>query len=247
MAYFFIILFSLHILEAITGFGSTSIGIPILALVLGTEASVALMSTAGLFLCLIIFSTQYKKVCVRELLIILACVFPVLPVGYLLYAKLRLLEWAMRLFMGSVVCFVAGRELWRRIIKKDDRDPPRWLVFFALGIGALVQGMFSMGGALINVFALTRIKDKSAFRATMVSVWLITNIISLFFRIFVLKIFTTAIWTSLLYALPLVLIAYLIGNRLHDRIADDRFVNLVYLVELASGLISIAGGLTLLL
>ena len=49
----------MHIMETIAGFGSTSIGIPILALAIGTEKSLLLLSAAGLALCLIVLSTQY--------------------------------------------------------------------------------------------------------------------------------------------------------------------------------------------
>jgi uncharacterized membrane protein YfcA len=247
VVYFFIVLFLMHILESITGFGSTSIGIPILSLALGTEASVALLSAAGLILCLVVAATQYKKVQLRELLIILAAVIPIMPIGYLLFAKLRLMEWALRLIMGLVVTFVASREIWRRMIRKDAGDPPQWLVYSAFGVGAVVQGMFSMGGALINVYVLTRIRDKSMFRATMVMVWLITNTISLMFRMFVLHSYTRQIWTNVLYSIPLVFIAFFIGNKLHHRIPNEKFANFVYIVQLISGLLSIAGGINLLM
>lgn len=247
MAVFFIVLFIMHILESIVGFGSTSIGIPILALALGTETSVALLSASGLILCLVVAVTQYKKIQRRELLVILAAVIPILPVGYLLFSKLRLMEWALRLIMGSVVTMVAVREIWRRVIHKDTGDPPKWLVYSAFGIGAVLQGMFSMGGALINVYALTRIKDKSSFRATMVMVWLITNTISLMFRIFVLHSYTQTIWINIFYSIPLVFIAFFIGNKLHNKIPNEKFANFVYLVQLVSGLFSITGGILLLI
>lgn len=247
MALFFIVLFIMHILESIAGFGSTSIGIPILALALDTETSVALLSAAGLVLCLIVAATQYKKIQSRELLIILAAVIPIMPVGYLLFAKLRLVEWALRLIMGTVVTLVALREIWRRMIRKDSSDPPKWLIYSSFAVGAVVQGMFSMGGALINVYTLTRIKDKSKFRATMVMVWLITNTISLFFRILVLHSYTRAIWTNVLYSIPLVFLAFFIGNKLHNKIPNEKFTNLVYLVQLVSGIFSLAGGLMLIL
>lgn len=246
MFIYFIVVFLMQVLESIAGFGSTSIGIPLLALALGTETSVALLSGAGLVLCLIIASSQYKKVQVRQLLIILAFVIPVMPVGYLLYTQLRSMEWALRLIMGSVVTLVASREIWRRMIRKDPGDPPKWFVYTAFGIGAVVQGMFSMGGALINVYALTRIKDKSAFRATMIMVWLITNSLSLLFRVFVLHAYTRVIWTYILYSLPLIFAAFFVGNRLHKRIPNEKFAHVVYLVQLVSGLFSIVGGILLL-
>ena len=60
MTYFFVILFHAHPRNGCR-IRSTSIGIPILSLVLGTELSVNLMATTGLFLCLVIFVTQIRK------------------------------------------------------------------------------------------------------------------------------------------------------------------------------------------
>jgi uncharacterized membrane protein YfcA len=170
-----------------------------------------------------------------------------MPVGYLLYSKLRFMEWALRLIMGAVITFVAAHQIWRNMIKKEHYEPSRWAMYSALGVGAVVQGMFSMGGALINVYSLTRIKDKSAFRATMVAVWIITNTISLMFRIFFLHAYTKPIWMSVLYSIPLVFIAFFIGNKLHNKIPNEKFANVVYIVQLASGLISIASGVALML
>ena len=247
MIYFYIIVFLMHIMETITGFGSTSIGIPFLALAVGTEASLLLMSTAGMVLCLIVLITQYKKVQVKEFMIILACILPVMPIGFLLYTKLRTTEWILRLIMGFVITLVSGREIWRRLVQKDRSDPPAWLIYFSLAAGALLQGMLSIGGALINVYALNRIKDKGAFRATMVSVWLVSNSFILLFRVFYLQAFTPAIWLALLYSLPLIFIAFYLGNKLHKKVPNQAFANLVYLIQLAGGLISIVSGLSLLI
>lgn len=245
MILFFILLFITHILEAIAGFGSPAIAIPILSLVLGTEASVALFSAAGLVLCFLIAFNGRKDIQFKELFFMLAAIVPIMPVGWLLFARLRPYEWALRLVMGLVVSFVAGREIWRKMIKKEEGDPPKWFVYSTFAIGAVVQGMLSMGGALINVYALTRIKDKSKFRATMVMVWLVTNTISLFYRVFVLQVYTPTIWMNILYAIPLIFLAFFIGNRLHREIPNAKFAGLVYIVQLVSGLMAIGGALFL--
>ncbi len=247
MIYFFTILFFMLILETVVGFGSTSIGIPILSLFLGTERSVNLMATTGLFLCLVIFLTQVRKMDRREFLIIAASILPFLPAGYLLYTQIRPFEWLLRLVMGTVVTLVAGHELWRRLIKKDDSDLPTWAIYTSLALGALVEAMFSMGGPLINVYTLTRIKDKSVFRATMSAIWVLTISFSMAYRIFFLQAYTASTWTWIAYALPLVAIGFLLGNKLHYKVPGDKFITLVYSVQLISGLFSIAGGILLLM
>ena len=146
--------------------------------------------------------------------------------------------------MGLVVTFVASANLAAHDAKRCG-DPPQWLVYSAFGVGAVVQAC-SPGGALINVYVLTRIRDKSMFRATMVMVWLITNTISLMFRMFVLHSYTRQIWTNVLYSIPLVFIAFFIGNKLHHRIPNEKFANFVYIVQLISVFVD-AGGINLLM
>ncbi len=246
MAAFFIILFFMLILETVVGFGSTSIGIPILALFTGTETAVNLMSATGMVLCLVIFITQFRRINWREFRIIALCVLPFLPLAYLLYARIRAWEWLLRLVMGTTVTLIAGHELWRRLIRKDHSDLPRWAIYSALAAGAIVEGMFSMGGPLINIYTLTRLKDKSVFRATMSGIWVMTITLSLLFRAFVLDSYTPLMWNWILWSLPLVLIGFLVGNRLHQRLPDQNFITAVYGVQLVSGLISITGGILLL-
>ncbi len=246
MVFYFIIVFITHILQSITGFGSTSIGVPFLSLALGTELSVLLLAPASTILCLLVLGKHFKEVQWRQLLLILACILPIMPLGFILYARLRFIEWALRLIMGSLVTFIAGREIFRRMIRKDRSDPPAWASYLALAVGAVVEGMFSMGAALINFYAITRIRDKGAFRATMVSVWITTNLVSTGYRVFYLKAYQPSTWWTILYSVPLIVLAYWIGNRLHGKIPNEKFTHFVYIVQLISGLISMAGGLSLL-
>ncbi|HZK28749.1 MAG TPA: sulfite exporter TauE/SafE family protein, partial [Clostridia bacterium] len=242
-----ILMFLMNVLETVAGFGSISIGVPILSLMYGAETSIALLTASSLVLCVFVLATQYKKINVREFLIIVACIVPIMPIGYLLYSKLRFIEWALRLIMGILITFVSLRELWLRSRKKEYKEMSRTGMYISLGVGAVIQGMFSMGAPLINVYALTRLKDKSNFRATMVAVWVVTNIISTLYRALVLHVYTKPVLTNLAYALPLVVIAFFVGNWLHHKISNERFSNIVYSIQLASGLISIVGGVSVLL
>jgi hypothetical protein len=52
---------------------------------------------------------------------------------------------------------------------------------------------------------------------------------------------------SIAYALPLILLAYFVGNRIHKRIPNGSFMNLVYIVQLVSGLIAVFAGAGMLL
>ena len=233
--------------EAVVGFGSTSIGIPLLSLSLGTEASVALLSASGLILCFLVIATQYKKVNVRAFLTIVVCIIPIMPAGFLLYVKLRAYEGVLKLIMGAVIAFVSVRAIYWRMIRAREKETSRAGMYLALGVGAVVQGMFSTGGALINVYTASKIKDKGEFRATMVAVWIATNVITTAYRALALHMYTRDVCVSIAYALPLILLAYFVGNRIHKRIPNGSFMNLVYIVQLVSGLIAVFAGAGMLL
>ncbi len=237
--YFFTVVFFTHILQAIAGFGSTSIGIPFLSLALGTESSVLLLSVAGIFLCLLVAVTHRNEIRFKELLI--------MPAGFFLYARLRSIEWALRLLVGSLVTFIAGRELWRRYIKKNWTEPSRRSVCLSLAAGAVIEGMFSMGSAFINHYALTKLRDKGAFRATMVCVWMTTNSAATLYRHFVLHAFTPWHWSAILYSIPLIVLAFVLGNMLHHKVPNEKFAAILYGVQLTSGLMSLASGIVLLI
>ena len=243
MMFYFLLIFLMSIIEAIAGFGSISIGVPILAFAWGAETSIAIFTAVGLFMLLIMIITQYKKIDFREFSIILFSILPILPIGYLLFAKLRSIEWALRLIIGILVTTVSARAILQTIRGKADVNLTKLSVYSSLIIGAILQGMFSMGAPLINVYALNRMKDKSVFRATMASVWLITNIITTFYRAFILDIYDHAIIIKVVYALPLIAVAFVVGNKLHYRIPDEKFVTFVHLLQLIAGLISIGGGI----
>ncbi len=81
----------------------------------------------------------------------------------------------------------------------------------------------------------------------MSAIWVMTISLSMVYRLFYLDAYTRQTWTWILYALPLVVLAFLLGDRLHHRVPDDKFVTLVYGVQLVSGLFSIGGGIALLL
>ena len=247
MVFYLLLVLLMNVIEAIAGFGSISIGVPILSLFWGAETSVALFTVTSLLMLFIMLVTQYKKINVREFLIITACIVPIMPVGYLLFAKLRYIEWALRLIIGSLVTLVSGREILRMIRKKEAREMPKGAMYASLGVGAVIQGMFSMGAPLINIYALSRLKDKGAFRATMVAVWIVTNSIFTLYRAFVLNVYTKPILTNIAYALPLVVVAFFIGNWLHNKISNEKFSNYVYIIQFISGLISIAGGISKLI
>jgi uncharacterized membrane protein YfcA len=76
------------------------------------------------------------------------------------------------------VVVLAARRLFARPagVDRDERParPARNLAF--LGLGGIAHGLFGTGGPMIVYVARRRIRDKSAFRASLAALWLSLNV-----------------------------------------------------------------------
>lgn len=98
-----------------------------------------------------------------------------------------------------------------------------------LFFGAVFQGLFAIGGPLVTVYTLIVVKDKSKFRATMSAIWLLLNGITM------ISHFSKGMWTidvlnGFIYMWPLAMIGFKIGTILHDKVNQELFLKIVYVI-----------------
>lgn len=137
---------------------------------------------------------------------------------------------------GVLVVLIALREL-RKLLMVTHAAPaanstgaPPWM--FAAGIA---QGMYGCGGPFL-VHALTRLNlGKSAFRASMIVVWLTLN--CLLVVAYLIKGWWTAeVAVQTAWLLPVLPLGIWLGNWLHDHAPARQFAIVVQCVLLAAGL-----------
>lgn len=133
--------------------------------------------------------------------------------------------------LGAMVLVLACRELWR----SRSAAPPSWGVSMGALLGAgVVHGVYATGGPLL-VWALGREDlDRHTFRATLTAVWQV--LAAVLIAVFVARgqIDGASATRSALLLVPMGL-GIVLGERLHDRIEEDRFRTAVWvLLALAS-------------
>ena len=108
----------------------------------------------------------------------------------------------------------------------------------SVGYGVLIivvaVNLFLSGGALLVVYVTAVIKEKGIIRATLAPVWLMLNTIILFQDICFGRITFHILRLTGMCIIPVILALFL-GNYLHNKIKQERFVHLTYLLLIISG------------
>jgi hypothetical protein len=176
--------------------------------------------------------TRYHGHVARRLLLV--TVLPLmligLGVGQLVFYNLETAE--LRYVLGALVVAVAVRELVGRRGPSTPL-PPGQRGAWILGAG-VIHGVFATGGPPL-VYALSRSDfDKSTFRSTLATIWLILDLALLSsFAIGGKLTLHSGIQSATL--LPVVALAILCGELIHKRIDEARFRVAVFTMLLIAG------------
>ena len=133
---------------------------------------------------------------------------------------------------GIMIILIALKKLF---IKKDI-SLPQWFMVVVLLLAGIIHGMFLSGGALLVVYAVSVLKDKNQFRATVAPVWVLLDAILIFSHYS--KGFYTQENLILITAsmVPLVL-SVKIGNILYKKINQEMFLKITYILLIISGIV----------
>ena len=219
--------------EGIAGFGSTVMALPFIAMLIGIDKAVPMLSSLNVILSIFIVLRSWKNADLKEYKFILLHVGLGVTLGLLLMDKLPK-EW----LIGVLVCFmffVASRGLYgtlRAPRTQPAEAPGTKKIFYRLilFLGGIIQGAFSSGGPVVVMYASKALTEKSKFRATLSSLWLTTNTCMIIKWTLSGTVWTLQLGTMILCALPFVLCGMFLGDYLHHKTDQRKFSILVYCV-----------------
>jgi uncharacterized membrane protein YfcA len=142
----------------------------------------------------------------------------------------------LKKLFGFLIVFLSTRELYRLFIKKSDPSTTSSITSSTyIVIAGIIHGIYASGGPLL-VYAINKLGlNKTTFRSTLSSLWILLNIVLTSSYIFTGKITAdSAKVTGML--LPVVLIGLIIGEILHQYINEYIFKIFVFMILLFSGL-----------
>jgi len=233
-------------LEGITGFGSTVLAVPFLAMILGLEKAVAISAAHTWLLTIYIVIVSWDKIVWKEFRFIALYVLLGLPVGYFIFKTLddTYLKLVLSLFMIGVG--INGIRMTRRSRQAEPSVEPvkkTHLMRFILFLGGIIHGAFASGGPFVVIYAAQALKDKTLFRVSMCLLWLSMNTI-------LIIIYTAdGLWYrdsslafhALLATLPFLLVGIFVGDYLHHRVSEYAFRLIVFALLLGTGFVVMYG------
>lgn len=227
-----------YVIFGITGFGTALIAAPVLAHVMPVSTIVPLLALLDCLGAVINGVCLGEHVARREL----ALLVPLMVVGSLAGAFLLLVlpPRPMMLALGGFVVCYALYGLWVPPLRAHLAQG--WVAVFGL-IGGVFSAMFGSGGFIYAMYLSRRLEDRDAIRATQsVLIALATFTRAVIFALAGVY----ADWRLPALALLLVpgmLIGLWAGHHITLRLSRERFLRLLYLVLIASGLALLVRGM----
>ena len=241
-----LIVFIAQGLEGITGFGSTVLAVPFLAMILGLEKAVAVSGAHTWLLTLYFVIVSRKHIVWNEFGFVIFYVLLGLPIGYLLFKNLD--DTYLKIILAS---FMIGVGIYGIYTTRRNRMEvslvsvkKSFLMRFILFLGGIIHGAFASGGPFVVIYAAQALKEKTLFRVTMCLLWFCLNTLLLFFWT------ADGIWMRdsclafyvLLATFPFLLIGIFTGDYLHHRVSEYAFRLIVFALLFGTGFVVMYGG-----
>jgi uncharacterized membrane protein YfcA len=220
-----------YLIRGVTGFGSSLISVPLLAIFMPIPLIIPIVSALDCITSVVHAGCGRRFAAWGELLPLLPFVAAGLVVAlYILKVADPLL---LKRLLGAFVLVYGVGQLLR---KKDyGRGSRRWAALMG-SLAGVTNGLFAIGGPFYVMYLHLRRLDKQQFRATFAAV----------------AVLDTGVRTSgylysglmkenelllLAGALPLTLVALFLGGRIHTRITERTFSNCMAVLLIVSGLL----------
>jgi uncharacterized protein len=220
-----------YVVYGLTGFGSTVVAVPLLALFTPLRFAVPLM----LLLDLIFGSwagVRFRKHAqYREIGVLLPCTLIGMIAGVTLLVTLN-----GRVLLGVLGCCVLVYGVYCL-----SQPPARTRLGSAwaapLGIiGGVFAAMFGTGGPVYVIYLSARIHDKSQLRATMATVIFVSGVMRLVVFGVTGLLQQDGLWQAWLMLLPVGVLGFWLGNRLHQVLPSASILRMVYGLLVLSGI-----------
>lgn len=223
-----VVLFS-NVIQVITGFAGTLLAMPFSIRLIGMTEAKVILNFLGLAASLIICLRSRKQIEWRILGRIAVWMLAGMVVG--LWMAKQIPMSFLLIPYGIVIIGIAVKNL----VKPGIRPLGGIASALLLLLAGLLHGLFVSGGALLVLYAAQAIPEKTRFRATVSAVWVILNGTMFAGHVYAgyLDRRTIGLGTG---GMLMLILAYVVGNRLHRMIKQETFLRLTYFLLIVSGM-----------
>lgn len=232
-ALFVLVFFLAYTVQAITGFAGNILAMPAGISLLGFNEVVAVLNVLGFLGCTALAIMGWKHIIWREFIKMTSVMLGFMFLGIWLDTIVSLD--ALRIVFGVFILAVGARNL----LVKRTHGFPDWALWIFVALAGVVQGMFVSGGAFLVIYAVQKIRDKDAFRATLSLVWGVLNLIYSVITLIGGSFANPDTQMVVLLCIPALVVATWLGNRLQHHISQHHFMIATYALLVIIGVIMV--------
>jgi uncharacterized membrane protein YfcA len=216
----------------LTGFGSTVLALPVLALVLPLKFAVPLLMLLDIAAFFAMGASFRRQVSYREIAWLLPFMLAGMAVGLTLL--IRVAEQYLLLVLGAFLLFYAIHGLLRQ--GEAQRLSRAWSAPIGLAGGAF-SALFGTGGVLFALYNAGRTSDKAVLRANNAAMIMLSSLVRVVLFAAAGLLTQDGLLGFALLLLPALFGGLWLGNRLHAAVPAAAVVKAVYAVLVIAGLL----------
>ena len=232
--FYLVILFGVF-LQASVGFG-TVVTMPLGILLMGIGLTKPVVTFIALLTGIGVLIKEYTHINWREFAKMAGVMLVGVLVAQWIAGKVKM-SFLLVLY-GAVVIGIGVKKLFFPAKQQTSKT----IQNMALAIAGLMQGLFVSGGSFLAVYAVERMPDKRELRATNNALWVVLNLVMLITYFAGGQMDKQVLTMSAITIVPMILGVWL-GGLFADRLKQQTFLKLVYVVLIASGLVLLISNL----
>jgi uncharacterized membrane protein YfcA len=218
------VIFFATLIRSAFGFGEALIAVPLLSLRLPITVAAPLAVAVSVVIAAFVVAQDWRKIEVRSAAgLVLAALFGI-PLGVLLITQVN--DRVVKLILGLVIASFSIYSLVFRVRLHLEEDHPVWLLASGFCSGIL-GGAYGMNGPPLVVYGSLRRWSPQRFRATLQGYFLPASLLGVVGYV-VAGLWLPEVTRYLLWSLPGVVVAILLGRAINHRLRGDHFFRYVY-------------------
>lgn len=225
-----LILFVASFVRTAFGFGAGLIAMPLLLLFIDIQIAAPVVAVISITIAFYILISHHKHIDFKIAWKMFVPAIMGVPIG--LYFIQQEFQVIVSLILAIIIISFALFKLFQPNIFTLKDDKYSFVFGFLAGI---LGGAYNVNGPPIIIYGTARRWQPNIFRAYLQAVFFPLNL-SIIIGHYFSGNFTSAVFEILLYAIPVLILAILLGEYVHRRIKIERFNKIIYLILLLIGI-----------
>lgn len=228
-----IIIFIGAFIRASIGFGEAVVGMPLLALFIDVKSATPIIALTASTLAILLLITSWRKVSLKDAWPFVLSTMLGLPVG--LYYLKNTPEILIKVILGIILVLFGLYYLFVKNLPYLKNE--RFSILFGF-IAGILGGAYNTNGPPTVIYGVLRRWSSQHFRATLQGIFFPTGMIITISH-GISGLWTGFVITTYIYALPAIIFAFYLGNKIHHKLNEDEFKKIIYSFILIIGIVLI--------